>query len=360
MKFKNMAKFFLIFTCALALSGCGASNEEARVPESETSPSQTAETDHKTTASAKDGEDDTYVTAHGALHVSDGRLLDENNSPIQLYGMSTHGLAWFPQYVNYEAFRTLRDDWNTNCVRLAMYTAEYGGYCTGGDREELKRLVKNGVEYATDLGMYVIIDWHILSDQDPNVYKKDALTFFEEMSAEYADYDNVIYEICNEPNGYATWDSVKSYAEDVIPVIRANDSDAVILVGSPTWSQDIDKAAANPLNFDNILYTLHFYAGTHKEDLRRRLENCAENGLPVFVSEFGMCDASGNGANDFDSATQWMELLDRYNISYMCWNLANKNESSSVFLSGNEKVSDWTTEDLSEAGNWIRDHFRSK
>lgn len=365
MKFKDMAKLFLIFTCALALSGCGASAGDARVPESETPPTQMSESDRGTTAAHEKGRDgaeanDTRVAICGALHVSDGQLVDKDNSPVQLYGMSTHGLAWFPQYVNYDAFRTLRDDWNTNCVRLAMYTAEYGGYCAGGDREELKRLVKNGVEYATDLDMYVIIDWHILSDQDPNVYKEDALAFFEEMSAEYADYDNVIYEICNEPNGYATWDSVKTYAEEVIPLIRANDGDAVILVGTPTWSQDIDKAAADPLNFDNILYTLHFYAGTHKDDLRSRLESCAENGLPVFVSEFGMCDASGNGANDFDSAAQWMELLDRYNISYMCWNLANKDESSSVFLSGNEKVSGWTTEDLSEAGNWIRDHFRSK
>ena len=121
------------------------------------------------------------------------------------------------------------------------------------------------------------------------------------MSEAFADNDNVLYEICNEPNSGTSWDSIKSYAEEVIPAIREQKPDAVILVGTPTWSQEIDKAAASPLTFDNIMYTLHFYAGTHKDDLRNRLETCAQNNLPVFVSEFGMCDASGNGANDFDS-----------------------------------------------------------
>ncbi len=301
--------------------------------------------------------DSSFLSLHGALHVEGKTLKDQNGGTVQLKGLSTHGLAWFPQYVSYDTFETLRDDWNANCVRLALYTAEYGGYCAGGDREALKTLIQEGVDYATELGMYVIIDWHILSDQDPQVYKPDALSFFEEMSALYAQYDNVIYEICNEPNGYATWDSVKSYAQEVIPVIRANDGDAVILVGTPTWSQDIHKAAEDPLAFDNILYTLHFYAGTHKDDLRNRLKTCLEEDLPVFVSEFGLCDASGNGANDFDSSAKWLALLNENDISYIGWNLANKNESSSVIRSDCDKTAHWTPEELSEAGRWLRETF---
>lgn len=300
----------------------------------------------------------TAVERHGALSVQGAHLVDQNGENVQLYGMSTHGLGWYPQFINYDTFCTLRDDWNTNCIRLALYTAESNGYCTGGDKDTLKALVTTGIDYATSLGMYVIVDWHILSDQDPNVYKEDAKTFFDEISSTYADYDNILYEICNEPNGYATWDSIKSYADEVIPVIRANDSNAVIIVGTPTWSQDIDKAAAAPLEYDNILYALHFYAGTHKDDLRNRLDTCANNGLPIFVSEFGTCDASGNGANDFDSASKWLELLDQHHISYCSWNLANKNESSSVLKSSTTAVSDWTEDDLSESGRWIRDYFR--
>ena len=295
---------------------------------------------------------------HGALHVENGKLTDENGNVVQLYGMSTHGIAWFPQYINYDSFRTLRDDWNTNCIRLAMYTAEYGGYCAGGDKDQLKQLVKDGVSYATDLGMYVIVDWHILSDCDPNQNKDEAIAFFREMAEAFADNDNVLYEICNEPNGGTSWDSIKSYAEEVIPVICEKKSDAVILVGTPAWSQEIDKAAASPLDYDNVMYTLHFYAGTHKDDLRNRLETCAQNGLPIFVSEFGMCDASGNGANDFDSTTKWLDLLNKYQISFCCWNLANKDESSSVFKASSTAISDWTEDDFNESGRWIRDYFR--
>ena len=369
-------------TCALA--GCGkqgAANETAAtsseapsaaitetISESTTAPEQTsvpetveaqpAETEPPS-SEALSVDASTPYGQHGALHVENGKLTDENGNTVQLYGMSTHGIAWFPQYINYDSFRTLRDDWNTNCIRLAMYTAEYGGYCADGDKEQLKQLVRDGVSYATELGMYVIVDWHILSDCDPNQNKDEAIAFFREMSEAFADNDNVLYEICNEPNSGTSWDSIKSYAEEVIPVIREQKPDAVILVGTPTWSQEIDKAAASPLTFDNVMYTLHFYAGTHKDDLRNRLETCAQNNLPVFVSEFGMCDASGNGANDFDSTTKWLDLLNKYQISFCCWNLANKDESSSVFKAASTALSDWTDEDFNESGRWIRDYFRS-
>ena len=338
------------------ISESTASSEQTS--SSEASGAQPAETE-PAVSEAPSVDDSTPFGQHGALHVENGKLTDADGNIVQLYGMSTHGIAWFPQYINYDSFRTLRDDWNTNCIRLAMYTAEYGGYCAGGDKEQLKQLVRDGVSYATELGMYVIVDWHILSDCDPNQNKDEAIAFFREMSEAFADNDNVLYEICNEPNSGTSWDSIKSYAEEVIPVIREQKPDAVILVGTPTWSQEIDKAAASPLTFDNVMYTLHFYAGTHKDDLRNRLETCAQNNLPVFVSEFGMCDASGNGANDFDSTTKWLDLLNKYQISFCCWNLANKDESSSVFKAASTALSDWTDEDFNESGRWIREYFRS-
>ena len=338
------------------ISESTASSEQTS--SSEASGAQPAETE-PAVSEAPSVDDSTPYGQHGALHVENGKLTDADGNIVQLYGMSTHGIAWFPQYINYDSFRTLRDDWNTNCIRLAMYTAEYGGYCAGGDKEQLKQLVRDGVSYATELGMYVIVDWHILSDCDPNQNKEEAIAFFREMTEAFADNDNVLYEICNEPNSGTSWDSIKSYAEEVIPVIREQKPDAVILVGTPTWCQEIDKAAASPLTFDNVMYTLHFYAGSHKDDLRNRLETCAQNNLPVFVSEFGMCDASGNGANDFDSTTKWLDLLNKYQISFCCWNLANKDESSSVFKATSTALSDWTDEDFNESGRWIRDYFRS-
>ncbi len=306
------------------------------------------------------GYESTPVGLHGALRVQGSHLVDAKGENYQLYGMSTHGLSWFPQYVNKEAFQTLRDDWNTNCVRLALYTDEYNGYCGGGNQEEQKKLVDQGVTYAAELGMYAIVDWHVLNDRDPNVHKAEALAFFDEMAERWKDHDNVIYEICNEPNSGTTWDGIKSYANEVIPVIREHDSDAVIIVGTPTWSQDIDQALDSPLEFDNVMYALHFYAGTHTDWLRNRCEECVTKGLPVFISEFGMCDASGSGGNNFDQASRWMELIRQYDLSYCCWNLANKNETSSVIKPDCQKTSGWTESDLSESGQWIRERFRAE
>lgn len=298
--------------------------------------------------------------AHGALQVQGADLVDAKGEKFQLYGMSTHGIAWFPQYVNKEAFKTLRDDWKSNCVRLALYTDEYNGYCSGGNQEELKKLVEDGVSYATELGMYVIVDWHVLNDRNPNVHKEEAQRFFDEMAEKWKNQENVLYEICNEPNSGATWEEIKSYADQIIPVIRKHDSDAVIIVGTPAWSQDVEQALNDPLQYGNVMYALHFYARTHTEWLRDRAEACIRQGLPLFISEFGMCDASGNGANNFEQAGKWMELIETYHLSYCCWNLANKNETSSVLKPECTKISGWDEADLSEAGKWIRQQFRGE
>ena len=311
-------------------------------------------------ASVTNTAENTPFGKHGKISVSGTDLIDENGEKFQLYGMSTNGIAWYPDYVEYLSFMTLRNEWNTNCVRIAMYTDENLGYCTNGDKEELKALVREAVEYVDKLGMYAIIDWHILYDQNPNVYKNEAIEFFDEMSELYKDHDNIIYEICNEPNTSAKWSDVKDYANEVIPVIRGNDPDSVILVGTTTWCQDLDQAYADPLEFDNIMYSLHFYADTHKEWLRERASACIEGGLPVFVSEFSICDASGNGAANYEEGEKWFELIEKYNLSYMCWSLANNSASSSVLTENNVKKGGWKEEDLSEIGSWVVGKFRDE
>ena len=295
----------------------------------------------------------------GPLHLEGTRLVDSNGQTVQLRGVSTHGLAWFPQYVNQEFFTELSDDWKANVVRLAMYTAENGGYCSGGDKEKLKKLVKNGVEYATNAGLYVIIDWHILQDNNPQTNQEEAKVFFEEMSKEFASYDNVLYEICNEPNGGTTWSQVKSYAEEIIPVIRANDEDAIIIVGTPTWSQDVDKAVADPIKgYENIMYTLHFYAATHTDWFRNRMETVIDVGLPIFVTEFGTCDASGNGEIDIAQSNEWMKTMDENGVSYVAWNLSNKNESSAFIKSGCNKLTGWKKRELSSSARFVIDKYK--
>lgn len=301
----------------------------------------------------------TPVSQHGQLSVKNGQLVDKSGKGYQLRGMSTHGLTWFPEFVNESAFKTLRDDWNTNVVRLAMYVDEWGnGQCYMGNKSGSLELLEKGVDICIKLDMYVIIDWHVLNPGDPSKYTNEAKSFFEKVSKRYAKYPNVIYEICNEPNGGASWSgNIKPYAEKIIPVIRKNAPNSVIIVGTPTWSQEIDKPLSDPLNYKNVMYAFHFYAATHA-GLRSNVENCVAQGLPVFVSEFGTCDASGGGANDFNETQKWLSYFDKQGISYCNWSICNKDETCSVLRPGTSANGNWSESDLTENGKWMRNWLR--
>ncbi len=281
------------------------------------------------------------------LSVKGTKLVNKRGKAVQLKGVSTHGIAWYPQYVNKKAFKSLQKR-GANLIRLSLYTAREDGY-----NESWFATVDKGVRYATELGMYVIIDWHILSDGNPKTNQAEAEAFFERMAKKYQGY--VIYEICNEPNGDVTWErDVKPYALDVIKVIRKYAKDAVIIVGTPTWSQDVDVVAESPIEGEkNLMYALHFYAATHKQDLRDRSQSAIDKGLPIFVSEFSICDASGTGGVDYAEANQWMKLIRKNKLGYAAWNLSNKNETSALIDLSCDKTSNWKKKEYSTSGKWL-------
>ena len=290
----------------------------------------------------------------GKLQVKNGKLCSESGEPVMLRGVSTNGLIVTESFINEDLFRELSKDAGVNLFRLAMYTYGVGiiGYCTNGDRERYHRDIENGVEYALRQDMYVIIDWHILSDGDPNTYLEEAKVFFAEMAEKYKDYSNVLYEICNEPN-HVDWAAVKQYAEAVIPVIREKDPRSVIIVGNPDWSKDLYSVAADPLDFDNILYTLHFYSATHGQKYRDMTEELSQSGLPIFVSEYGVTAASGDLPRDLESADLWIDLLERENISYCMWSFSKVAEACSAIRSTVPKYSGFVQEDYTETGLWL-------
>ena len=313
---------------------------------------------------------DTPVGRHGKLSVQKVDdytapiMVDQNGVPTQLRGASTHGMHWFPQYVNQNAFQTLRDDWGINMVRLVCYPRDSGsvGYLTGGDstKQQLDTLIQNGVDYATKLGMYALVDWHVHA-YNPNEYLKEAKIFFTKYATMYKDHDNVLYEICNEPTG-TNWYSgngkdLYTYCSEVIETIRAIDPDAIIICGTNTWSQDVDQVAAMPmkdLGFKNIMYTFHFYSATHGENLMKKVRQATKDGTPIFVTEFGICSADGNGSYDAENADRWIALLDELNISFACWSYSNCNEKSAYFKSSCSNAGgDWTADDLTTTGKWL-------
>lgn len=290
----------------------------------------------------------TPVEKWGRLSVSGTDIVNEKGKKVQLKGVSTHGIAWYPQYVNKSCFKSFRK-MGVNTIRLAFYSDPNAGYS-----ESLYQKVDEGVKYATDLGMYVIIDWHILSDGNPKTYQKQALKFFTYFAKKYKNQKNILYEICNEPNGDVTWErDIRPYANKIIKRIRKFDKKNIIIVGTPTWSQDVDVAAEKPLKQKNIAYALHFYAATHTDWIRNKLVTAREKGLPVLVTEFSICDASGNGAIDKESATAWMKLLNKYKIGYVAWNISNKNETSALLRPDCQKTGGFKKSNLSDSGKWI-------
>lgn len=302
----------------------------------------------------------TFAEKHGALHVEGVQLADEHGEAVRLCGMSTHGLAWRREFVCEETFRELRDVWGTNCVRLALYTAEHMGYCTGGSKQELFGLVRKGIDLAKELGMYVIVDWHVLDEKSPLVYADEAERFFDALAAEYAGCPNLLYEICNEPNKGTGWDEIVQYAERVIPVIRRHSPEAVVIVGSPDWSQHPDCALDQPIGFDNLLYSLHFYAATHRDGLRERVKRCLDGGVPVFISECSLTESTGSGTPDLESGEKWFGLLDSYGVGYIVWSLASSPETSAVIAPGCRKLSGWQDGEIKQTGLWFREKFRRK
>lgn len=292
----------------------------------------------------------------GRLQVIDGKLCDAEGEPVMLRGVSLNGLLTGEKYLNPDLFRELSQERGVNLVRLAMYTYGVGtvGYCTGGDKERHKEDIALGVDCARQADLYVLIDWHILSDGDPNSYLEEAKAFFSEMAERFREDNCVLYEICNEPNG-VDWPAVKRYAEAVIPVIREKDPDAVIIVGNPDWSKDLRSVAADPLDFDNILYTLHFYAASHGQEYRDMTRELSRRGLPIFVTEFGVTASSGGFPRNLEEADAWIELLEEEKISWCMWSFSSAPEPCSALRSSVLKHGGFTEEDFNDTGRWLMD-----
>ncbi|PZF85824.1 glycoside hydrolase family 5 protein, partial [Micromonospora endophytica] len=304
----------------------------------------------------------TPVAANGQLRVCGVNLCNQYGRPIQLRGMSTHGIQWFGNCYNPASLDALAIDWRADLFRIAMYVQE-DGYET--DPAGFTNRVNNLVDEATRRGMYAMIDFHLLTPGDPMFNLERAKTFFAAVSARHAAKNNVIYEIANEPNG-VSWSTIKNYADQVIPVIRANDPDAVVIVGTRAWSSlgvseggNHTEIVNNPVNANNVMYAFHFYAASHKDNYRAEVERAAAR-LPLFVTEFGTVDYTGDGAADLASSTQWLDLLDRLKIGYANWTFSDKAEGSAALRPGTCNGGNYTgTSVLTPSGVFMRDRIRT-
>lgn len=293
------------------------------------------------------------VKEHGKLHVKGTQLTDEHGNAVVLRGMSYGWHNLWPRFYNAGSVAWLHNDWGCTVVRAAMgVELNDSGYLKQPQFSTQK--VAAVIDEAIKQGIYVIIDWH-----SHNIQTEAAKDFFAQMAARYGKYPNVIYEVFNEPD-YESWPEVKTYATEVIKAIRAADPDNIILVGNPHWDQDINLVADDPLTgFSNIMYTVHYYAATHKQWLRDRCDSALNKGIPIFISECAGMEASGNGPLNIDEWNKWIAWSEDRKISWVTWSLSDKDETCSVLQKTASSDGGWKESDLKKSGIIIRRKLRA-
>ncbi len=287
------------------------------------------------------------VKKYGQLKVKGAQLCDKDGKPVILRGVSLGWHNLWPRFYNKKIVQTLKNDWHASVVRAAMGIMIEDNYLE--NPEFALKCMTPVIESAIKNNVYVIIDWH-----SHLLKTAEAKKFFGQMAKKYGKNPHVIYEIFNEPVE-DTWADLQKYAVEVISEIRKYDSDNIVLVGCPHWDQDIHLVAESPLEgFKNVMYTVHFYAATHGDYLRERTEAAVKKGIPVFISESGATEASGDGKIDPVSEEKWIEMCERLGISWVCWSISDKNESCSMLLPRASATGPWEDDVIKEYGKLVK------
>lgn len=302
------------------------------------------------------GQQNSAVDYHGQLKVQNGRILNKHNQPPQLRGISMSWSIWQGQkYYNPEVINWLNRDFKASVIRLAMGIEPEGGYLKNPLKQ--KQLITNTADAAIAKGMYVLIDWH---DHHANQNQEESLVFFTEMAKRYSGKKNIIYEIFNEPTRIE-WKIIKDYSITLIRAIRKYDKQNLIIVGSPAWDQDVDVVAKSPIKgFENIAYSFHFYASdpNHQENLMKKADLAIAAGLPLFVTEWGVGEADGNGVFDLGKTNRWLQWMEKNKLSWANWNITDKKETTALLNKGASIEGKWTDEQLTPAGKYIRERLK--
>jgi len=297
------------------------------------------------------------VERHGPLRTEGHRIVDQYGISPQLRGLSFSWSVWGgKKYYHPAVVDRLVDDFKVSVVRVAMAIEPEGGYLQ--QPQEQQFLIQKVVDQSIRRGIYVIIDWH---DHHANLNINAAKRFFSQMAKRYSNIPNVIYEIWNEPE-HQNWLDIKNYAVEVIEEIRRHDKQHLIIVGSPHWDQDVDVAATNPITgLDNIAYSFHFYASDphHQENLRKKAEAAMHNGLPLMVTEWGVGESDGDGIFDQQKTETWVNWMESHQLSWVNWNITDKEETTAILFPGAPVHGDWFTEHLTPAGTYIRNLLKT-
>jgi endoglucanase len=297
------------------------------------------------------------VSRHGKLKVEGGRILDAKHQIVQLRGVSLSWSIWGgKKYYNPYVVKWLHRDFKANLLRVSMAIQPSGGYLEDPVGQE--KLIVTTIDAAIKEGIYVLLDWH---DHNAHQHIPQSKVFFAKMAKKYAGVPNVIYEIWNEPERIG-WPVIKDYALQVIPEIRKYDAESVIVVGSPNWDQEVHLAAKDPITqYQNIAYSFHFYASdpNHQAALMKKADQAIAMGLPLFVTEWGVGEANGNGVFDVQKTEKWFAWMENNKLSWANWNITDKKETTALLQPGASPYGKWSNSNLTPAGIFIKNKLIS-
>lgn len=275
------------------------------------------------------------VSYYGEMKVNGNKIYGERTqAPVQVKGMSFYWSLWGgEEFWTEGAVNSLVDYLNVELIRAPMTvdeeTPNLKGYLHDAWKQKQIAYVETLVDAAIARDIYVIIDYHSHhADEHPD----NAKEFFRYMAQKYGTYDNVIFEIYNEPIA-PVWTTIKSYSETVIETIREY-SDNLILVGTESYSSKVYNASLSPIADENLAYVFHFYASYDgSTDFRNDVLGAMANNVAVFASEWGNIYAWGHKSgltdeNSFADSDGWHELLDDYAISSANWCVLSTNMSN--------------------------------
>lgn len=321
---KNILFKLLSFCLIISCYSCGQSTKKVTIAESEGLP---------------------------RLKVVGTQLMDEKGDTVVLHGVSYGWHQFWPRFYNASSAEYLIKEWGAEILRASMGVELDSAYME--NPQHGIDCVTKIVDAAIANDVYVIIDWH-----SHGIRTEEAKDFFAKMAEKYKGIPNVIYEIFNEPVE-DSWEEVKAYSIEVIKTIRSIEPDALILVGCPHWDQDIHLAADAPIEgFNNLMYTMHFYANTHGQWLRDRTDYALAKGLPVFVSECAGMEASGDGPLNPEEWNNWVNWMNERHISWIVWSISDKDETCSMLYPSASSEGNWKDGEIKEWGHMVREELK--
>jgi endoglucanase len=272
------------------------------------------------------------VSDHGRLRVRGNQIVDSAGRPVQLAGMSLYWPEWANSGKNFytaAAVQTLANDWKASVIRVPMpvYTPNSTPQVQYNSAVYTP-MVKTVIDAAIANDIYVIVDWHVEGD---SVLEDSAKAFFGDMAQAYRGVPNILWEIWNEPIS-ASWSEVRSYTDDLLPIIRAW-SPNIVIVGSGSWSHRPTYGTVLPIQNDSaIAYTAHFYACTDTSLFQSTVIAAAAT-VPVFLTEWGTTSSDGRTGYCTNWGDSWLALAKELGLSWTNWSFSDVGGNSQALTS---------------------------